>query len=194
MKNDPPKDRIGYTIHNQPDGFTLMEVLIVILLLGILSTIVLPNLNAGLERSRISGAADEIITALEFAQITAMTSGGNTRVTFDTDADTILIEQFRPDEDLLGSETELGEDDVEGGSFVTMAYPLDPGTDYLINFRDDERFDNVDISTALFGADDHVQFDSLGRPSEGGTLSLVSGNHHILISVDPVNGKVTRSG
>ena len=175
------------------DGFTLMEVLIVILILSITAMILLPNINQALERSRLSGAVDEIMIALGFAQMTAMTTGGQTRVTIDAAADTILIEQFKPDGDLLGSETELSEGDVENGSYVTMEYPTNPGTDYYIVFSNEDRFKNVDIGSAQFGAQNYVIFNNLGTPSQGGTIAITSGAGRVLLTLDGLNGKVTMS-
>jgi len=181
------------TDKRSPTGFTLMEVLIVILILSITVLILLPTINQALERSRLSGAVDEVMTALGFAQMTAMTSGGQTRVTIDAGADTILIEQFKPDEDLQGSETELSESDVENGSYVTMEYPLNPGTDYYIIFANEDRFNNVDIDSALFGALNYVVFNTLGTPSQGGTISITSGAGRVLLTLDGLSGKVTMS-
>ena len=181
------------TNRRSPTGFTLMEVLIVILILSITAMILLPNINQALERSRLSGAADEIMIALGFAQMTAMTTGGQTRVTIDAVADTILIEQFEPDGDLQGSETELSEGDVENGSYVTMEYPTNPGTDYYIVFSNEDRFKNVDIGSAQFGAQNYVIFNSLGTPSQGGTISITSGAGTALLTLDGINGKVTMS-
>ena len=181
------------TIKRSSDGFTLMEILIVILILSITAMILLPNINQALERSRLSGAVDEIMIALGFAQMTAMTTGGQTRVTIDATADTILIEQFEPDGDLQGSETELSEGDVENGSYVTMEYPTNPGTDYYIVFSNEDRFKNVDIESAQFGAQNYVIFNSLGTPSQGGTISITSGAGTVLLTLNGINGKVTMS-
>ena len=191
----PAKNQaLCHRIHKRSsDGFTLMEVLIVILILSITAMILLPNINQALERSRLSGAADEIMIALGFAQMTAMTTGGQTRVTIDAGADTILIEQFKPDDDLQGSETELSEGDVENGSYVTMEYPTNPGTDYYIVFSNEDRFKNVDIESAQFGAQNYVIFNNLGTPSQGGTIAITSGAGRVLLTLDGLNGKVTMS-
>jgi prepilin-type N-terminal cleavage/methylation domain-containing protein len=191
----PAKNQALYDRTNKrsSDGFTLMEVLIVILILSITAMILLPTINQALERSRLSGAVDEIMIALGFAQMTAMTTGGQTRVTIDAPADTILIEQFKPDGDLQGSETELSEGDVENGSYVTMEYPTNPGTDYYIVFSNEDRFKNVDIESAQFGTQNYVIFNSLGTPSQGGTISITSGAGTVLLTLDGLNGKVTMS-
>ena len=75
---------------SKKQGFTLIEILIVVLILGIVSMTALPGIQAGLTGSRLSGAAMEIVSALEFAQTTAMTSGGRTRVTIDASDNSIL--------------------------------------------------------------------------------------------------------
>ncbi len=174
-------------------GFTMIEVLTVVLILSIMATIGLPTLNRALDRSRLSGAADEVMVALEFAQSVAMTSGGKTRVTIDETANTILLERFSPDVDLMDGGSELNESDVEGGSFKTMEFPRNPGTDYYISFSNEDRFKNVDIVSAIFGAEDFVIFDAPGSPSSGGSVSLSSGMNGIQLTLDPVTGKVTAS-
>ena len=152
-----------------------------------------PSLNGSLQNARLSGAANEIVTALELAQIKAMGSGGSTRVTIDDGADSILLEHFEPDEDLLGSETELSENDVESGSFVPMEFPSNPGIDYQIDFGNEERFNGVDIASSTFGANDFVIFSSSGAPSSGGTINISTRDALLVISLDSLSGKVSLS-
>ena len=178
---------------SSPDGFTFIEIMVILLIMGIMAMIGIPTLNGALKDSRLSGAADEIVTALEFAQITAMGSGANTRVTIDEDADTILLEQFQPEEDLLGGETELSENDVEGGDFVTMEYPANPGVAYQVGLADMENYSGVEIVSSAFGAGDFVIFDATGAPSSGGTIYLSCEGSQFVISLNSLNGKVSLS-
>ena len=166
----------------------------VVFLVGIMATLALPILHGAVDGSQLSGAASEVVTALEFAQMTAMTTGTDTRVTIDAAAETILVERFTPDEDLLGSETELDEEDVEDASFTTMGHPLNRGTDYNISLADQSLYGSaVDIGSAAFGLDNFVIFDSLGTPSAGGTGSLSLGGSGLVVTVDSLTGKVTLS-
>jgi len=90
-----------------PAGFTLLEILIVTLLLGILAMIAWPTFNSAVDGSRLSGASSDVVTSLEFAQLKAMNSGRRTRVTVDAGAETILVEQFTSSADF--SQSELAE-------------------------------------------------------------------------------------
>jgi prepilin-type N-terminal cleavage/methylation domain-containing protein len=189
-----PSSSLSRGDHRTPGGFTLIEVMIVVLLLGILSTFVLPSLQAGVTESRLSGAATEIIAAIEFAQLTAMGSGVRTRVTVNPSDDSILVEKFQTAADLLGVETSLSEGEVEGGAYSTMAHPARKGSDYLISFGSEERFSGVDITSSVFGGDDFVVFDALGAPSNGGTVTLSAGSRTLSVSLDSVNGKVVSGG
>jgi len=87
-----------------PTGYTLVELLIVVLMLGIMVMAAAPGLNSGLNDARLSGAAEEVVTALEFAQMTAATSGSRTRVTIDAAMDTIIVERLSSSIDPLGTE------------------------------------------------------------------------------------------
>lgn len=174
-------------------GYTLMELVIVVLFLGIMVMAAVPVLNSGLDDARLSGAAGEIVTALEFAQMTAATSGSRTRVTIDAALNTIVVEKFSISFDLLGSENELYEDDVEGGDFALMERPMNRGVDYSISLPDESRFNGIDITAAAFGAGNFVVFDTLGAPSDGGTVTLAMSNRQIVVALDSLAGKVTLS-
>ena len=176
-----------------PAGLTLMELLIVVLMLGIMVMAVAPVINSGLNDARLSGAAGEVVTALEFAQMTAATSGSRTRVTINAALNTIVVEKFSISIDLLGSESELNEDDVEGGDFALMERPMNRGVDYSISLPDESRFSGIDITAAAFGASNFVEFDTLGAPSDGGTVTLDMGGRQIVVALDSLAGKVSLS-
>ena len=72
-----------------------------------------------------------------------------------------------------------------------MEFPLSRGVDYSIIFENEDRFDDVDITSASFGSDDFVIFDSIGTPSEGGSVTLQSGQIVVNIILDSFNGVVT---
>ena len=176
-------------------GFTLIEVMLLVLIMAIVAMIGLPTLSSALAEIRLSGTASEIVTALEYAQVTAMCSGARTRVTIDDAADTILVERFRISGDIMSGATEIPENDIDSGTFVTMAHPLKRGENFFISLTSEDRFKGVDISSATFGAGNFVSFDTLGAPSEGGSVTLVfgTGSRQATITVDPLTGKVTSS-
>ena len=176
-----------------PAGYTFIELLIVVLLIGIMVMVAAPALNSGLNDVRLTGAAEEIVTALEFAQITAATSGSRTRVTIDAATGTIVVEKFSIGIDLLGGESELNEDGVEGGVFALTERPMNRGVNYSISLPDESRFSGIDITAAAFGAGNFVEFDTLGAPSDGGTVTLAMSDRQIVVVLDSLAGKVTLS-
>jgi Tfp pilus assembly protein FimT len=83
------------------EGFTLIEAIIFVLILGISAMSAFPSLQSGLEESKLSGAAAEVTVALEYAQLAAMTTGKQTSVTIDAAADAVLVERYRINGDIL---------------------------------------------------------------------------------------------
>lgn len=190
MRTQPATWRTKQTVAS---GFTYLEILIVLLILGIVAMLGAPMLASSMDEVRLAGAASEAVTALEYAQLTAVGGGGQTRVIFKKVVDTIGVREFKPTVDLNGSQTTLAEADVENGAFTLMEHPLRPGVDYRIFYKNESRFEGVDLVNALFGGIDSVTFDALGIPSAGGTVTLALGDRQIVLSVDGLTGKVTQS-
>ena len=163
------------------------------MLLGILTMLSWPQLSSALVEAKLSGAAEEIVNALEYAQLTAMTSGSKTRVVIGTPQDRIALRQYKTNADLFGGGDELVAGDVEGGAYELMQHPLKKGTDYVIILPDESRFSGVDISASDFNVEAPVFFDTLGAPSKGGTVTLALADRQMVVTLDALTGKVTVS-
>jgi type II secretory pathway pseudopilin PulG len=174
-------------------GFTLFETLIVLLMLGILVMLSWPQLSSALIEARLSGAAEEIVNALEYAQLTAKTSGRNTRVVIGAPQDRIAVRHYKSSADLFNGGEVLPAGDIESGSYELILHPLKKGFDYEIFLNNEIRFSGVDITLSDFDIDNPVHFDSLGAPSHGGSATLSLGARQIVVTLDQLTGKVTMS-
>ena len=172
-------------------GFTLLEILIVVLIVGILAAAGFPSMQSTLKDSRLSTASDEVLLTLEFARTSAAGSGRPTRVTIDADADTILVEQIRYAADVMDtSATQLGEAAVESLAYVPLHHPLQRSREYRINIAQKPRFAGVEILHSSFGPDSAVIFDGLGTPSKGGSVTVSVDGQSVEISLDALSGRV----
>ena len=171
----------------------MVEVMVVVLILAIVATVGLPALNSSFNHARLSGAAEEVVNALQYAQLTAITSGQKVRVVIGHSDERIVLRQFSQIADLIGGNDELLANQVEGGNYLLMEYPLKKGTDYLIRMTDEDRFRGVDIVASNFPVDTPLHFDSLGSPSHGGSATLAFAGQQIVVTLDGLTGKVTVS-
>ena len=174
-------------------GFTLAEVMIVVVIMGIITLAGLPALTSSLDHSRLKGAASEIANALQYAQLSAMNSGRQTRVVIAANIDQIGVRQYKISANLLSGGNELVAGNVESGTYELMEYPLKKGADYLIQFPNENRFKGVDITASDFDASNPVDFTTLGVPSHGGTVTLALGNLQMLVKLDALTGRVAIS-
>jgi prepilin-type N-terminal cleavage/methylation domain-containing protein len=179
---------------HEKTGFSLLELMIVVLILGIIATTALPSLKSGVDQSRLAAATEEIVTALEYARLFALTTGTQSRVTIDATANTVWVQRFKNTANFLGAEAQLPKADVEGGSFLTMTHPFNRGASYYTVFSDEDRFDGVDIASSVFGAGNFITFGALGVPSSSGTVTLSLGSKLVTIAVNGTTGRVTTSG
>jgi prepilin-type N-terminal cleavage/methylation domain-containing protein len=181
----------------QPRGFTLVELIIVVLVLAVLAGMATPLMAGSLDRSRISSIGLEVATAVRYARDTAMGTAQPCRVTFDTAAETVQVEclTFKRIADLNDSgQTEIDEDWVESPSEVeyqAVTHPEDRDADYTIDYTSGTRFGGVDVVSATFGVDNFVTFDFSGQPTSAGQTVITYGAHQITIAVEAATGKVT---
>lgn len=180
---------------NKPttSGFTFIEALVVFLLLGIITMLVWPTVNGAMNDSRLSEAVQEVVTALEFAQTTAMSAGLRTRVVIGAPQDRISVRYHKSPADLFGGGDRLVDMDVESGTYEFMDNPLNRGTAYEIIFPNINRYRGVDITDSDFNQVHPVHFDALGSPSKGGSVTLALGQRQMVVSLDSLTGKVTVS-
>mgnify|MGYP000252802508 CR=1 FL=1 len=68
-------------------GFTLMELMIVVIVVGILTAIALPSFQSTIERRRLVGAADNLFSDLQYARSEAIKQNKEITFQFNTGAD-----------------------------------------------------------------------------------------------------------
>ena len=72
-------------------GFTLMEVMIAIAIIGILCGIATPNMIKWLPRHRVGSAAREVMSTVEFARISAIKTNADVTVVLDWGDDSLTV-------------------------------------------------------------------------------------------------------
>jgi len=176
----------------------LLELVIVVLVISIAATAAIPNLTASERDAILYAACNEVMTALEYAQMNAMTGGQLFRVTIDATADTLLVEQSvckKVSEVLDTGNSTVSDSHIENQSMwqyntVKRTKGLD---DYTVNFASATAFSGVNITAVSFGGTNAVVFDGHGKPSAGGTVTLSYGGRQAVVSLDAATGKVTRT-
>lgn len=181
----------GQADRSNQSGISLVELLIVVSVMGIIAMLAYPKMMLTMEDARLQAAAGDLVTAIEFAQLKAVNSGLPSRVEFHTGTDSIELDQFQIPQEIADAVPSLNETVVEGGTFEKMDHPFNPGVPYSLHLSGDGLFGGIDVTNAVFGAGSMVTFDTLGAPSDGGTVTLAYGGQQRVVHVDGLTGKVT---
>jgi prepilin-type N-terminal cleavage/methylation domain-containing protein len=141
-------------------AFTLVELVVVVLLMGIFAAVATPKFNAALSRSRVEAACQRIKADLAWARQTALTKSAAQAVEF-------FISPAK--------------------YTVTGVADLDRSTAAYSIALDDTTY-RTSVVSATLGSDAIVQFDRYGQPDSGGTITLRSGGVTRTVTIDAATG------
>jgi len=158
-----------YEIRAQRSGFTVIEILIVVVIIGIAAMMVIPMMTSAASM-QIRSAANMIAADLEYAKSMAISRGQDFSVVFNKAEESYRIENQDGD---------------------VIAHPVKKGFNYEVNFSTDSRLDKVDIADVDFDTTSKVKFDCLGSPDNGGDITLQAGGVSMTVRVEPVTGFIS---
>ena len=141
-------------------GFTLIELVLIIVIISILSAWVVPKFGTFINEIKISGASKRLVNDIRYAQSRAATSQQCHRLSY-TGATTYEVRN-------------MGMACPASGSGTLILYPLTQGNFTVDLNRLEFSGVNVTLPTGLGG--DYVEFDSLGNPYDGSGLLATSKN------------------
>jgi prepilin-type N-terminal cleavage/methylation domain-containing protein len=156
----------------RPRGFTMIELLVVVVILGIMATVVLIPGSADSSASDLDLAEVEVRDAFSTAQTMAYSLGEPCGVVFDVTNErfAVVTQDGQPVQD-----------------------PLTHGA-YQIDFRHIEQPRGVGIHSADFGTCKTAGImDAQGVPVTGGSVVLSKGSLSRTLTLDPATGKLIAS-
>ena len=147
----------------RPSGFTVAEVVIVLVIIAIITAIAVPRYANALANHRADLAAARIVTDIEFAQRQAKFSSTSQTIAFHVATETYSLPGM-PDLDRSGQ-------------------------DYLVRLGDEPY--GADIVSVDLGGDAELVFDGYGLPDSGGSVVVSVGSRRRRIDIDPSTGQTT---
>jgi Tfp pilus assembly protein FimT len=146
-------------------GFSLTELIIIIILIGIFAAMAMTRTRSGMETIQMQIAIDQITSDIELAKSMAFAKHDTITLAFSTAQNQYTVYNGHD-----GSRSPINNFPNSNGGVISF---------------DNSDFREVDISAADFGGSPELQFLPLGEPKSGGSVVLNSKT----ISVEPVTGK-----
>ena len=148
-------------------GFTLAELMVVVVIIGITAGMVIPYASSAADSAAMAGAR-MIVCDLQYAQNMAITTQTPVTVTFNPGGESYTLSNA-------------------SGSLI---HPINK-TAYVVDFASQRGFEGLDIVSASFNGAASVAFDELGSPDNAGAVTIQAGAQAYVISVAAATGKVT---
>jgi len=150
-------------------GFSLLEILIVVAVLGIAALTIVPTFLSHNDEQKIMLAANEIQNALRYAREMAVRDHRSKEVKFDTDNESLQV--------------------IDAVSSTPETDPSRKG-DYRLDFPSNSLLAGVDIvSVGSVTGIITVTFLATGQPDAANTIVLSYGPHSRVVTVDEFTGR-----
>jgi len=151
-------------------GFTLVEIMIVLLLLGIVLSAAIPSMNSTLDGMKLDGAAQEVVYAIQYVRSLSIKEGTGYGVKFFPDTNNF----------------ECYDTDTDG----VILNPVDKKP-YEIDFDAEGHLQGIDLVSAALGGNQVVEFNSLGELSVSGSVVLGYSGARKTVNVSAPLGRIT---
>jgi len=153
-------------------GYTLVEVLVVVLIVATLAAAALPALAATLESMKATALAREIATDMRYAQALAVKTGVRHRVSFWTPDQAYAVRR------------------LESGAWALCTHPVSK-REWRVELGSHSRYAGLTMQTARFGAGEYLYWNPSGSPDDGGYVTFTLGRTTCTVRVAPLSGRIT---
>lgn len=174
------KNRLKQRSPKWPAGFTLAEILVVVVIIAIAALIAIPSISSAADM-QVRSAANMISADLDYARGLAITHQRPYSVVFTPASESYVIQ------DSTGT---------------AIAHPVRPSETFSIALTANDNFRRVNLSAANFdgSGSNAITFNYLGCPFSGldttapmnsGRVTLTAGDFTLYVDIEPMTGYVT---
>ena len=162
---------VGKNMSRNSFGFTMVEVMIVLIILGTISAIAMPSIRSNLDEIKLDGAARETVSAIQYCQSMAIKTGDIHQINFN-----VIQNRFQCENTIIS---------------LMALHPVDKKP-YDFDFDIMATFQGVDIVSATFnpGNKSGTSFTSLGESTKTGSVVLGYGGLQKTITVSGILGNI----
>ena len=146
------------------EGFTLVEIITVVAIMGIILAVAVPNVSKWKEKHQSNGQAQKVYFDLVLARTVAVKNNNDVRVTFNLNADTYQVHDDTNGDGLEDS----------GEALKTINLEENVQFAYITGIED---IDGNTVTAAVsFSGSQTVIFDSRGQASASGSVFMLHAN------------------
>lgn len=142
-------------------GYSLIDVVLTITIIGILSAVAMPQFSASIEAQRVKAAAKRLKADVELAARYARSNNGSETITFNTDDDSYSF-----------------------SSYADINHPSSVYTIWLNESPYHTTIDSLDMTG------DSITFNPYGIPDQGAEIEVTHGSLSLTVVIEEITGKV----